>query len=76
MEDYQSENDTVDIRTWAQQIHEQKIVELRKKIDFKDAKATTVVGQMHIAPSQVKLVEDICKLKEKLYILTKKSWKT
>lgn len=77
MEDYQSENDSVDIQTWAQQIREQKIAELRKKIDFKqeiknsfkNAKATTVEGHMHIALSQVKLVEDICKLKDKLRIL-------
>jgi len=79
MEDYLSENDNVDIRAWAQQIREQKISELEKKIAFKQeiknnlrgANATTVEGHMHIALSSVKLVEDICKLKEKLFILTK-----
>jgi len=79
MEDYQSENDSVDIQKWAQQIHEQKILELRNKIafkqeivnSFKDAKATTVEGHMHITLSKVKLVEDICALKDKLFILTR-----
>lgn len=79
MEDYTSENDNVDIRKWAQQIREQKIEELKRKIafkqeiknSFKDANSTTVEGHLHVALSSVKLVEDICKLKDKLQILTR-----
>lgn len=77
MEDYLSENNNVDIHEWAQQIREQKIRELKKKIAFKqeiknnlkDAKTSSPESSLHKVLAQTKLVEDICMLKDKLRIL-------
>jgi hypothetical protein len=72
MEDYQSENDYVNIREWAQQIREQKIAELRNKIDFKQeiANHITDISNIHVVQRKMELIDEVCKLKDKLLIIT------